>query len=376
MMFAAGTELVAYLDEFAPLGRALPDDNSGLQWGDLCRDEPALLLALDFNEKVLEEALGRGITFILTHHPFLYRPLQRLNWHNKREALIMRAIREGITLFAAHTNLDVASRGVSQALGELLNITKMQPLCLTGRGELEKLVVFVPEGYEERVRNALAEAGAGWIGNYSHCSYQVLGTGTFLPREGASPFTGLQGSLEKVREYRLETIFYRYCRQRVLEALKAVHPYEEVAYDLYPLANEGEVWGLGRIGCLAEEMTLGQLAERCNQLLEPDFLNVLGDLEALVEKVAVLGGSGAEYIPVALQNGAEVFISGDIKFHAAQEAALEGMSVIDAGHAATERPVLQVLARFLKEKIELAGLKTEVIISQEQNRFWQSLKKG
>ncbi|MGI6308798.1 MAG: Nif3-like dinuclear metal center hexameric protein [Dethiobacteria bacterium] len=376
MMFAVGSDLVVFLEEFAPLRWALPKDASGLQWGDLSREEPALLLALDFSEEVLEEALARGISFIFTHHPFLYRPLQQLDWRNRREALIMRAIKEDITLFSAHTNLDVAPRGVSQALGELLGLKKMQPLYLTGRDELEKLVVFVPEGYEDKVRNALAEAGAGWIGNYSHCTYQLLGTGTFLPREGSSPFIGSRGSLEKVREYRLETILYRRCRQQVLEALDAAHPYEEVAYDLYPLANEGAVWGLGRTGCLAEKMTLRELAERCDNLLQPDFLNVSGDLNMLVEKVAVLGGSGAEYIPVVLQSGAQVFISGDIKFHAAQEAAMAGLALIDAGHDATERPVLRVLAQFLEEKIKLAGLKTEVIVFQEQSNLWQSLKKG
>ena len=375
-MFAVGSELVAFLEEFAPLRWALPGDASGLQWGDLSRKEPALLLALDFSEEVLAEALAREISFIITHHPFLYRPLHRLDFRNRRDALLLRALKEDLTLYSAHTNLDVAPRGVSQALGELLALKQMQPLYPTGREELEKLVVFVPEGYEDKVRHALAEAGAGWIGNYSHCTFQLLGTGTFLPREGSSPFIGARGSLEKVREYRLETILYRHIRREVLEALFAAHPYEEVAYDLYPLANEGPDRGLGRKGRLAEKITLRELAARCDNLLQPDFLNVAGDLEMLVEKVAVLGGSGAEYIPAALQCGAQVFISGDIKYHAAQEATLAELALIDAGHAATERPVLPVLARFLKEKINQAGLKTEVVIFREPKALWQSFKKG
>ncbi|MGI5822577.1 MAG: Nif3-like dinuclear metal center hexameric protein, partial [Dethiobacteria bacterium] len=348
----------------------------GLQWGDLSRKEPALLLALDFNAEVLEAALARGISFIFTHHPFLYRPLQKLDGLNKREALVMRAIKADITLFAAHTNLDVAPRGVGQALGEILGLKKMQPLYPTGGDELEKLVVFVPEGHEDKVRDALAAAGAGWIGNYSHCTFQLLGMGTFLPLKGTNPFIGSPGTLEKVREYRLETVLYRRCRRRVLEALYAAHPYEEVAYDLYPLASRGMPWGLGRIGCLAEKISLRKLAQRCNKLLQPAFLNVAGDLEMAVEKVAVLGGSGADYIPAALQSGAQVFITGDLKFHAAQDAVMAGLALIDAGHAATERPVLPVLAGFLEEKIKLAGLKTKVVVLQEQSSLWQSLKKG
>lgn len=375
-MFATGTDLVAILEEFAPARLTLPEDASGLQWGDLSREEPAILLALDFNEEVLAAALTRGISFIFTHHPFLYRPLQQLDGQNKREALVMRAIKADITLFTAHTNLDVAPRGVSQALGEVLCLKKMQPLFLTGRDELEKLVVFVPEGHENKVREALAAAGAGWIGNYSHCTFQLSGTGTFLPLKGTTPFIGAHGTLEKVREYRLETVLYRRCRRQVLEALYAAHPYEEVAYDLYPLASGGTSWGLGRTGYLAEKTTLEKLAQRCDALLQPDYLNVAGDLKMPVEKIAVLGGSGADYIPAALQSGAQVFITGDLKFHAAQEAVRAGLALIDAGHAATERPVLPVLARFLEEKIKLAGLKTKVVVFQEQNNLWQSLKKG
>lgn len=375
-MYATGSELVAFVEEFAPLRWALPGDASGLQWGDLSRKEPGLLLALDFSEEVMAEALARGISFIITHHPFLYRPLRCLDFRNKREALVRRALKEDITLYAAHTNLDVAPRGVSQALGERLALNKMQLLYRTGGEELEKLVVFVPEGYEDKVRQALAGAGAGWIGNYSHCTFQLLGTGTFLPREGTSPFIGVQDSLSKVREYRLETILYRRDRRQVLEALFAVHPYEEVAYDLYPLANEEPALGLGRKGWLLEKMTLRELATRCADLLQPDYLNVAGDLEMLVEKVAVLGGSGAEYIHSALQCGAEVFITGDIRYHEAQEALQEGLAMIDAGHAATERPVLPVLGDFLREKINQAGLKTEVTVCWERKALWQTLKEG
>lgn len=373
-MYAAGNDLVSLIHEFAPQDRALPGDVTGLQWGDLSREVPVMLLALDFSAEVLAEALRVGAKFIFTHHPFLYRPLNRIDFNDKREALVVRALKEDITLYCAHTNLDVAPQGVSQALGELFGLKKIRPLFVTGKEELEKLVVFIPEGHEDKVRDALAAAGAGWIGNYSHCTYQLLGTGTFMPREGTSPFIGTQGTLEKVREYRLETILFRRDRKKVLEALFKAHPYEEVAYDLYPLSNEGQVWGLGRIGQLEEKVTLRELAKRCYKLLQPGVIKILGDPQRTVGKVAVLGGSGSDYVEHALLNGADVFISGDIKFHDAQKAAYAGLALIDAGHDATERPVLPVLARFLKERLKKADFATEVIVSREAGVQWHTLE--
>ena len=369
-MFAAGSDIVSFIEELAPPEWALEGDASGLQWGDLRREAEAVLVTLDFSEEVLEEALQLGASFVFSHHPYLYRPLKNMDLANRREALVARALKEGITLYAAHTNLDVAPAGVSQALGELFGLKEMKPLCLTGREGLEKLVVFVPEGYEDRVRGALAGAGAGFLGNYSHCTFQVLGTGTFLPEEGASPFIGAQGTLEKVAEYRLETIYPGRLRNRVLEALFAAHPYEEVAYDIYALKNEGQVWGLGRCGVFEKPVQLKELVNRCRELLGPCPVKIAGDAEKMIAKAAVLGGSGSDYIGHALQSGADVFISGDIKYHDAQEAILSELAVIDAGHEATERPVIPVIAELLEKKIKEAGLATEVIASRITGALW------
>ena len=375
-MFAAGNDLVSFIEEFAPSEWTLSGDVSGLQWGDLRREVPALILALDFSEEVLEEALRLGASFIFTHHPYLYHPLKKLDLANKREALLVRALKDDITLYSAHTNLDVAHHGVSNALGNLFNLKNMKPLYSTGMEELEKLVVFVPEGYEDKVRNAVSEAGAGCIGNYSHCTFQLPGTGTFLPMEGAAPFIGREGTMEKVSEYRLETILPSRNRKKVLDALFDAHPYEEVAYDLYPLENEGQVWGLGRIGSLAEEITLKELAGMCEKLLQPASLTIVGDEMMKVKKIAVLGGSGAHYLESVKQSGCQVFISGDIKYHDAQKARELDLALIDAGHEATERPVLPVLAAFLRERMKRYGFQTEVIISRESGALWRTRVKG
>lgn len=372
-MYAVGNDIESFIEEFAPLEWALDGDPSGIQWGDLKRETKVVLIALDFSEEVLEEALQLGASFVFTHHPYLFHPLRRIDLANRREALVARALKEGITLYAAHTNLDVAPKGVSQALGDLFELKEMKILCPTGREELEKLVVFVPQGYEDPVRSALAGAGAGFLGNYSHCTFQVAGTSTFLPEKGASPFIGRRGNLEKVAEYRLETVYPRRIRNSVLDALFTAHPYEEVAYDVYALKNEGQVWGLGRFGAFEKPLSLKELVKRCRELFGPVPLKVSGDPEKTVARAAVLGGSGSEYISYALRSGVDVFISGDIKYHDAQEAALSGLAVIDAGHEVTERPVLPVIGEFLSKKMAEAGLGTKVVVSRKESSPWQLL---
>lgn len=372
-MFAAGNKIIEIMEEFAAPAWALPGDNSGLQWGDPDHSVMAVMLALDFSEKVLEQALAVGANFVFTHHPFLYTPMTKLDLRDRRAALMVRALQQGVALYSAHTNLDVAPCGVSHALGKVLGLEDMSLLHPTSEENLEKLVVFIPEGFEDRVRDAVAAAGAGWIGNYSHCTYQLLGTGTFLPREGSNPYIGMQGVVEKVREYRLETILPAKRRDAVLEAMRQAHPYEEVAYDLYPLSLAGERMGLGQVGNLPEPVTLQELACRCREVLQPCSLRMLGKGDRRVRRVAVLGGSGAAYIAAAVRQGADVFVSGDIRYHDAQQACNAGISLLDAGHAATERPVMPVVAAFLQEKLQQAGYQTEVMMGQEEDIPWLTL---
>ena len=369
-MLAAGNDIITIIEELAPLQWALPGDACGLQWGDPNVPVHNVLIALDFNEAVLDEALAAGANFIFTHHPYLYKPLARLDLRDRRAALLVRALKEGVTLYSSHTNLDVAPRGVSQVLGELLGLEKMVVLHPSAWEKLEKLVVFVPEGFEDKVRNALADAGAGWIGNYSHCTFQLSGTGTFMPREGTNPFIGSRGVVEKVKEFRLETIVPGGVRDEVIRAMVDVHPYEEVAYDIFPLLLEGEVRGLGRVGDLPEPIMLQELALKCRQVLRPCSLRMLGDGLMSVQRVAVLGGSGATYLTDAAQKGAQVFISGDICYHDEQQACDLGLTLLDAGHAATEKPVIPVVAAFLREKLQERGYKTEVIMEREGPVPW------
>ncbi len=363
------------IERLAPREYALPGDVTGLQWGDLHAEVPAVLLALDFSAEVLDEALQRGASLIFTHHPFLYQPLKTIDLQKPREGLVARALARGITLYCAHTNLDVVPGGVNDILAKLLGLENPGILAPTGSEELEKLVVFVPQGFADEVREAICLAGAGWIGNYSHCTYQTQGTGTFLPLEGASPFIGKRGALEKVKELRLETIIPRNRRDRILEALQKAHPYEEAAYDLYSLNINGQARGLGRIGELGEGQTLHEFAERCRVLLGPDHLKILGDLNSLVNRVAVLGGSGGDFVERALENDADVLLTGDIKFHQAQLAELNGLALIDAGHDATEWPVIPSLAAYLREEMQQGNFQTKILISNKRKRMWHILER-
>ena len=370
-MLATGRDIVSFFEEIAPVRYALPGDPTGLQWGDLNRETNAVLLALDFSEGVLEEALEVGAGFVFTHHPYLFSPLSSLDYSRPRERLVARAVKADVTVYSAHTNLDTASKGVNQVLGELFGLKDMELLLEAGSEALEKLVVFVPQGYEDAVREAVSQAGAGWIGNYSHCTYQLLGTGTFLPREGTTPFLGQQGALEKVAEFRLETIMPRRIRTRVLSALFDAHPYEEVAYDLYPLENPGDAWGLGRVGRLERPVPLWQMVQEARRVLDAgEALRYLGDPGQMVEKVAVLGGSGGSYVDRAVESGAQVFITGDIRYHDAQRAVDAGMALIDAGHEATERPVLSAAAKELSQWLQQGNYGTAVRVSEQKYINW------
>jgi hypothetical protein len=223
-------------------------------------------------------------------------------------------------------------------------------------------VVFVPDSHLEAVREAVCRAGAGWIGRYSDCTFQVPGTGRFRPLEGTNPFLGRPGALEAVSEYRLETIVTVENREAVIKAMLQSHPYEEVAYDLYPLAEPDSASGPARIGNLSARMGLSQVVEVVKERLGVSHLLTSAAREEVpVGRVAVCGGSGAEFISAAARQGAQLLVTGDLKYHEAQEANRQGLAVIAAGHAATEQPGLQAAAEWLeKQLIEAAGGLTPV----------------
>ena len=336
-------------------------DNVGLQVGDPAAPVARVLVALDPSAAAVAAADAQGAQLLVTHHPLLFKPLRRLTPDDPVGRVVWQAVRSGVAIIAAHTNLDVASDGLNHWLAGRFGLEECQPL-QPAAGNLFKLVVFVPAEHGEAVADALFAAGAGQVGSYDHCSFQTRGIGTFRPGVGTTPFIGTIGRREVVEEVRLETVVPKRRLSRVLERMIKAHPYEEVAYDLLPLANQLPGTGLGRIGRLAEPLALAALAERIKRALGCQTVRLVGRPEQVVGKVAVCGGSGASLIPEARRRGADVLVTGDVKYHDARQAEDLGLALIDAGHFATEHLAAAELATRLGEEAAARGWRLDVLV--------------
>lgn len=355
-------DIIEIIESFAHPKHAEKWDRIGLQIGDPNSIVEKVMVTLDITLPVVDEAIKEKVDLIVVHHTPMFNPLENIRWDKPQGKLIKKLVESNINLYCAHTNLDSVFGGVNDILATKLALKNIHVLSPSRNSEYLKIVVFVPKGYEDQVRNAMSEKGAGHIGNYSDCTFQLSGIGTFRPLAGTNPFIGNKEQLEKTEEYRIETIVPQEKLEKVLNAMIDAHPYEEVAYDLYPLANEGAHSGLGRIGNLVEGVTLGQLIEKVKIALDFEDVRFVGDLNTKIEKVAVCGGSGASLIQNAFNKEAQVFITGDIKYHEAQDAESMGLALIDAGHFATEYPVVKIVADFLRNN--LAEENIEIIESQ------------
>ncbi|UOQ93760.1 Nif3-like dinuclear metal center hexameric protein [Halobacillus shinanisalinarum] len=354
--------IIKQFEEMSPKHYAFDWDNVGLQVGTLNKPVAKVMITLDVLENVVDEAIEKSVDLIIAHHPLLFTSLKQIDLETPKGRIIKKLIQYDIAVYAAHTNLDVAVGGVNDVMAELLHIQNVEPLIETEKDELIKLVVFVPEDYSEGLRNALSEAGAGHIGAYSHCTFQSAGQGTFKPLDGTNPFIGKQGAIERVDEHRVETIVPKTKLAKTLKAMKKAHPYEEVAYDLYPLVNEGESIGVGRVGRLSKEITLRELCEVVKEQYDVPALRYVGDPDQTIQTVALLGGSGEKYIHAAKEKEADVYITGDLTFHLAQDAEQMGLAVIDPGHH-VEKVITSKLQRRLQKK---CGTDVDFIVSNSQ----------
>jgi dinuclear metal center YbgI/SA1388 family protein len=341
--------IAAALERLAPSTLAEGWDNSGLQVGDPTAEVRRVLVALTPLPEVFEEAQETGADFLLFHHPLIFAPLKSVDTVAYPGNLVARAISGSLAVYAAHTSYDAAPDGVSVALAEATGLRGPMEV-VSPRGALCKLVVFVPVEDAEAVAVALAGAGAGRIGDYTRCTFRSSGTGTFLPGEESDPYLGERGRLERVEEVRLETVVPAHLSRAAMDAATAAHPYEEVALDVYPIEGSPEGCGYGRIGTLPEPVGPDDLrAHISRSLCFPASLVAGGDREE-IRRVAVLGGSGGSFLREVAASGAEAYVTGDLDYHDALLAESLGLAAIDAGHAATELPSLEPLAR------RLAGL--------------------
>lgn len=357
-------KIIEIIDQLAPPKLATEWDNVGLLVGDYSAEVKKVMVSLDVTEAVLDQAIDQEVDLIISHHPLIFKELKTIRTDQTVGRLVIKAIRQGINIFAAHTNLDIAKGGVNDLLAEKLGLTSLEPLKITSNDQLFKLVVYIPAGHEEELRQALSERGAGWIGNYSHCTFQTTGTGTFKPHLGTAPYIGRQDSLEKVKEVRLETIVPASRLGKVIEGMLKEHPYEEVAYDLYPLINRGEEFGLGRIGYLPETVTYQEYLSQIKQVLNLHYLRYVGDLQRQIRKVAICGGSGSSYISTAAAKGADLYITGDVDFHSAQLAESVDLALIDAGHYWTEVLIVPHLVNILEAFFNRESMLVEIVQSK------------
>jgi dinuclear metal center YbgI/SA1388 family protein len=348
-------DIAEAVEGIAPLPLSEEWDNCGLQVGDPGAEASRILVALTPLEEVFDEAEEKGADFVLFHHPLIFVPLNAVDTSKYPGDLVGRAIRAGLTAYAAHTNYDAAPGGVSVALAEKLGLRG--PLeVISPRGSLRKLVVFVPEENADAMASALSEDGAGVIGDYTHCTFRTPGTGTFLGGEGTDPYLGEKGRLERVEEIRLETVVPAHLASRAVAAATAAHPYEEVALDVYPVEGHPEGCGYGRVGILPTPMTPEELREHVSDCLgfPARLVSVPGkSSDQRVERVAVLGGSGGSFLREVAASGAEAYVTGDLDYHDALLAESLGLTAIDAGHAATELPSLEPLARRLAALVDV-----------------------
>ncbi|MCM3761484.1 Nif3-like dinuclear metal center hexameric protein [Alkalihalobacillus oceani] len=357
-----GQALIQHFEAWSPKSYAVEGDKIGLMLGTLNKPVHKVMVALDVLEDVMDEAIEEQVDLIIAHHPLLFRPLKKIDLTTAHGRIIEKALKHEIAIYAAHTNLDIAKGGVNDMMAEALGLKETEVLAPTQAQQLKKIAVFVPKTHIEQVRQAVSQAGAGHIGAYSHCTFQSAGTGTFKPLEGTNPFIGEQGKLEYVEELKLETIVPAERQNRVIQALIKSHPYEEPAYDIYPLDNQGEVLGLGRIGKLEQAVSLGEFAEQVKAAFEVSGARVVGDLEKPVQKIAVLGGDGNKYIKDAIFKGADVIVTGDVYYHVAHDAMMDGLAIVDPGHN-VEKVMKEGVKRYLERFIAEKGYQTTVIAS-------------
>ena len=360
------------LEKFAPCHLAESWDNVGLLVGQSDLRVEKILLTLDVTPEVIAEAIDTGSNLIVTHHPFPFKPGKTIRTDCPEGAMLASLLKNDIAVYAAHTNLDAAIGGVNDALATALGLNSVTPL-KKAEERLVKIVVYVPSGHEEQVWQAMAEAGAGHIGQYSHCSFRVDGIGTFRPGEGTHPYIGTAGKHERVAEIRLETVAPAVLSGDVVRAMLSAHPYEEAAYDIYPMENVRHQGGLGRIGRLPAPVKLQEFACRVKKALDFAGVRGVGDKASRIACVAVCGGSGMELAGIARSAGADVLVTGDIRYHEAQTALAQGLCLVDAGHFATEIPVLETLRQWLETQAAASGWDCTVRVAERQSDLWWGL---
>lgn len=373
-------DVIACLDGFYDPRTAASWDAVGLVCGDPRQPVRSVLFAVDPTLAVVEEAVERGVDLLVTHHPLLLRPVSSVAATTPKGSVVHRLLSHQIALHVCHTNADVADPGVSDSMAAALGLTEVRPLVAEPERPVDKLVTFVPHAEAGAVIDALAEAGAGSIGEYDRCAWTATGTGTFRPGAAANPTIGSVGDIEEVPETRVEMVFDRSQRQRVVAALYAAHPYEEPAFDLFEMVALPSSRGSGRVGVLGQPTTLRRFAEHVAWALPATAggVRVAGDPDREIRVVALCGGAGDGFLDQARSSGADVYVTSDLRHHPASELREHayddpagGLALVDVAHWAAEWTWLPAAAQRLQEAMVVAGTTVDTHVSRICTDPWR-----
>jgi len=327
-------DLCTFLDSAVPLSFQESYDNSGLQVGLPEREISSAMVTLDVTEEVISEALSEKCDLVISHHPLIFTGIKRITGRTLSERILYKAIKSDIAIYSAHTNLDIFRNGVSKKMAELLNLKDVKVLAPL-KNRLLKLVTYIPESHLGNVRKALFDAGAGVIGNYDQCGFTTPGTGSYRGGDNTAPFLGEKGKIHFEKEIRFETILFSHLKDDVIKILLAVHPYEEVAYDVYALENDNTGVGLGCIGEFNDPMAEADFLKHVSEVFNAAGIRYSKPTGKSISKVAVCGGSGASLINEAISAGVDAYITADIKYHNFFDADNK-ILIVDTGHFESE----------------------------------------
>lgn len=342
-------DIVKFIEGFAPQTLAEEWDQVGLMVGSFNQEVKKVLVCLDVTNDVVKKSIAEKFDLIVSHHPLFFKPLKRLTENTDREKMLMELVRNKIAVYSAHTNLDISEEGTNSHLANVLGLKDTRNYKTLDQETLYKLVVYVPMDFVEKVRNSMTQAGAGSIGEYQDCSFMMEGMGTFRPMSGADPFIGQKGTLEYVKETRIETVVTKDKIRDVLKAIKSSHPYEEVAYDLFRNEIESKQNGLGKIGILPKPLLLKEFAKKVKSDLNASAIRMIGgELDKKIETVGVFTGSFDGDIGFLEKSGIDVLVTGDVKYHTALDIVETKLCVIDAGHFYTEVIISDKIAKLLQ----------------------------
>jgi dinuclear metal center YbgI/SA1388 family protein len=357
-------DIINILETMFPPHLAESWDKVGLQVGNPKTPVKKIFLTLDVTETAVKEAIQQKTNLIISHHPFIFDPIKSLVDSEVHTHIISLLLKNKISVYVAHTNLDFSPGGTCHSLAEELKLQNIGGLSPVYEQKHKKIAVFVPSSHLEKVSQAMFSAGAGIIGDYSSCSYRIDGTGTFKGSESSKPFFGKAGQLETVKETRLEMLVPANKVQDVLKAMRSAHPYEEVAFDIYPLENPHPQASKGVIGTLSKIEKLDSWAKEVKSLLRLKGLRVIGKPEQKIRTVAIVTGSGSDFITDAVREKCDALVTGDMKYHQALHALDLGLAVLDVGHYPSEERYMPVLAKRLNKTFKSLNWQIPIVVSK------------